>query len=438
MPSDAHSAAEREERADGDEAGARGPRCGGARRRAPREREPRRADEEQQREPDHACVREHLDVEVLDAPLAPFGREREVVDVREARARVVDVRLEHLRPRRALPADADDRVVLCDPQPDVGEHRALRVRLDADRRLVAADAEEAQEVLERVSAHGRHAAGDDRDDRDERERLSSARPEAPTRRDPERDDAEREPSGRGDRPGEDRARGRRRRARRRRATARVSRAVRATIAAAASARLIAASAARSWCPRNEGCRQPAFHAPKMSTPKNWSSATPTATAAQSTIPPSTIVRSLGAPHEERHGDGEEPVLDELEEAHEMVVEERVVERDRAEGLEREPREERGSRDPERAGGAEPRDSPRATPRRRQRRGRRRRRDPRAGRRPSSSRGRRRARAGSARGRTGTGSTAASTSAPSASRSTRLRRPDDERVLSNAPVVTAPL
>ena len=50
----------------------------------------------------------------------------------------------------------------------------------------------------------------------------------------------------------------------------------------------------------------------------------------------------GAPDEERHRDREQAVLDELEEAHEVLVEERVVERDRAERLEREPREERRS------------------------------------------------------------------------------------------------
>ncbi len=62
------------------------------------------------------------------------------------------------------------------------------------------------------------------------------------------------------------------------------------------------------------------------------------------------------PHEERHGDGEERVLDELQEAHEVVVEESVVERHGAERLEGEPHDERSSRDPERAGGCETRDS----------------------------------------------------------------------------------
>ena len=56
----------------------------------------------------------------------------------------------------------------------------------------------------------------------------------------------------------------------------------------------------------------------------------------------------GASHEQRHGQCEKPVLDELQEAHEMVVEEGVVEGDGSEGLEREPGEEGGSGQPERA------------------------------------------------------------------------------------------
>ena len=112
MPSEAHSAAivSSAQRTSRPAPAAQGVGC--ACRRAPGQREARGADEQQEREPDHAGVREHLDVEVLDAPFAILRREREVDDVGEARARVVDVRLEHLRARRALPADAEHRVVL--------------------------------------------------------------------------------------------------------------------------------------------------------------------------------------------------------------------------------------------------------------------------------------------------------------------------------------
>ena len=50
--------------------------------------------------------------------------------------------------RGALPADADDRVVLPDPDADVGEHGPLRVRLDALGIPSLADPEEADELLE--------------------------------------------------------------------------------------------------------------------------------------------------------------------------------------------------------------------------------------------------------------------------------------------------
>ncbi|MBM2821686.1 MAG: hypothetical protein HW413_432 [Thermoleophilia bacterium] len=148
-------------------------------RRPPGEDEPGRADSEQQQESDHTGVGEHLDVEVLDAPLATFRREREIDDVRKALARVGDVRLEDLRAGGALPADADDRVVLPDPQPDVGEHGPLRVRLDADGRLVPPDPNEAQEVLERVAAYCGHTAGDYRHDRNQSESSAPRWCEAP-------------------------------------------------------------------------------------------------------------------------------------------------------------------------------------------------------------------------------------------------------------------
>ena len=94
----------------------------------------------------------------------------------------------------------------------------------------------------------------------------------------------------------------------------------ATIPAAETLSAIADSAARSWWPRNDGWRQPAFQASKTSSPKNWSSATPVATAAQRTIAPSRIVRSCAATNEEWNGDREQRVLAELHEAHEVVRE----------------------------------------------------------------------------------------------------------------------
>jgi hypothetical protein len=59
------------------------------------------------------------------------------------------------------------------------------------------------------------------------------------------------------------------------------------------------------------------------------------------------------PHEQRDRDREEPVLDELQIADEVVVEERVVEGHGTERLERQPREERGADDPEKARSREP-------------------------------------------------------------------------------------
>ena len=56
---------------------------------------------------------------------------------------------------------------------------------------------------------------------------------------------------------------------------------------------IAHSAARSWCPRNEGCRHPAFQASKIGTPLNWRSATADAATAQAAIVHSSGWRSAG-------------------------------------------------------------------------------------------------------------------------------------------------
>ena len=57
------------------------------------------------------------------------------------------------------------------------------------------------------------------------------------------------------------------------------------------------------------------------------------------------MRSLDPPHQERHGDCEEGVLDELEVADEVVLEEGIVDRRRAKRLEGEPEEQREPGDP---------------------------------------------------------------------------------------------
>ena len=62
-----------------------------------------------------------------------------------------------------------------------------------------------------------------------------------------------------------------------------------------------------------------------------------------------------ATHEQRNRDREQGVLDELQVADEMVVEQRVVERRGTERLEREPREERRADDPEHPSCGEPRE-----------------------------------------------------------------------------------
>ena len=58
------------------------------------------------------------------------------------------------------------------------------------------------------------------------------------------------------------------------------------------------------------------------------------------------MRSCDPPHEERHGDCEEGVLDELEVADEVVLEEGIVDRRRAKRLEGEPEEQRKPGNPE--------------------------------------------------------------------------------------------
>ena len=67
----------------------------------------------------------------------------------------------------------------------------------------------------------------------------------------------------------------------------------------------------------------------------------------------TSTRSLRASHEERHGEGEQRVLDELGVAHEVLLELLVVDRGGPERLEREPHEQQRPRDPERARRADP-------------------------------------------------------------------------------------
>ena len=124
-------------------------------------------------------------------------------------------------------------------------------------RLVAADAEEAQEVLERVASDHRHAERDGRDDRDEsarsgappgrkRRRAASHERGAPTASPPA---AATEPAR--IRPSTPARGGERRTSRRERDLGpRRRRSDSARLAASAE------SAARSWWPRKDGCRQP--------------------------------------------------------------------------------------------------------------------------------------------------------------------------------------
>ena len=325
--------------------------------------EPRGADEQEQRESDHAGVGEHLDVEVLDAPQRSSRREREV-DVREAAARVVDVRLEDLRPRRALPADAHDRVVLEDPQPDVGEHRALRVRLHADggsspERRGSAGSPRARRreplsplpATTATTATSARAAGPGRKRRVVRRRERTA---TPTARPPA---AATEPARTRPRT-PPRARHEERRrgvdASWRRSRPRPARGERE-------------SAARSWCPRNEGWRQPAFQASKTSTRRTGAARPRSRPPAPEDERAEEDREVLAAAHEQRTATARSPYSQSFTKVTRWSRRAVVVDRGAA-ALEREPQQERRAEDPEpaRPGAGRGRVARRRRPRRRRR------------------------------------------------------------------------
>ena len=166
---------------------------------------PAHADGQQEHEADQARVGEDLDVQVLDAPFASLGGERLVDDVGKAPACVGEVRLEDLGARGALPADPEDRVVLPDADPDVREHRPLRVRLDAFGLALLRDPEEADELLERVGADRRHARRHDRDEREQGDEALGREPEPAARDERRGQRTDREPDGSGERAGHDEA-----------------------------------------------------------------------------------------------------------------------------------------------------------------------------------------------------------------------------------------
>ncbi len=235
-----------------------------------------------------------------------------------------------------------------DPQADVGEDGALRVALHSLRRVVAAKPDEAEEVLERRAPHER--------DPDDRLRLQARRARAVCLRDGlnRRTAASQSPAAPMANPPAAATEPARTRPRTPAAAARAkSRAAgdasrRATMPPAASSRRAPTSAARSWWPRNEGYLQPEVEAAKMSTPKQLHERdADVATALQRTIAPTHEVEVVRATDEQRDADREQRVLDELQVADQVVVEERRrPERRRTERLERQPREERRARDPE--------------------------------------------------------------------------------------------
>ena len=133
----------------------------------------------QQHEADHAEVGERLDVRVLDAVGTLGRRERLRGRVRELAPRVVEVvAVDLLLLRRGLPAGAGDRVVEEDLPADVREHRALDVRLHVllRGRVVLADAEEADELVDVAAAHDEDADRDRADDADGGERPADGEP----------------------------------------------------------------------------------------------------------------------------------------------------------------------------------------------------------------------------------------------------------------------
>ena len=279
-----------QERAERDEAGPDRPRRRCVSRRSPGEDERGPANGEEEREADDPGVGEDLDVEVLDAPAILARRKRKVDDVREALARIRHDKLEHVRARRALPPDAGDGVVLEDAQPDVGEHRALREvstptggsspRTPTKRRKSSsasprtAATPPATASTTAASAMSCRAGGANR----AREAIATASiPTAspPTAATDPASTSPRRPATSAGTKSDD--------------TGRFLRD--ATIPAAATLSAIAESAARSWCPRNDGSRQPALHASKIPTPKNWRRATAVAATPERTRAPRKITRS---------------------------------------------------------------------------------------------------------------------------------------------------
>ncbi len=155
-----------------------------------------------------------------------------------------------------------------DPQADVGEHRSLRVALDALRGLVSVEPDEAEEVLERVAAHAVPRRRPTATTSDRESQASAARKAEPaSRREPEADGADRETSCGRDRPCEDEpehACGEREREQARRRQLPPARRSPRRRRSSASAE----SAARSWWPRKDEWRQPDVQTAKTSAPKN--------------------------------------------------------------------------------------------------------------------------------------------------------------------------
>ena len=108
--------------------------------------------------------------------------------------RVLEIRLEDVDALRSLPPHTQNRVVLPDPEADVGQHGPLRVCLDSLRRLVAAHPQETHELLERVGADRRHATRDDGNECEGGEEAARRGVEAASCGDRQNQSAEREPS----------------------------------------------------------------------------------------------------------------------------------------------------------------------------------------------------------------------------------------------------
>ena len=110
----------------------------------------------------------------------------------------------------------------------------------------------------------------------------------------------------------------------------------------------AESAARSWRPRNDGYRQPGVPRREDVDAEELEPARRQSRRRSRGRRSEHERQVLGPADEEWHGQHEQGVLEELEEAHEVVVETSVVERYRAERLEGEPAEEKHPGSPERS------------------------------------------------------------------------------------------